>query len=79
MLKNSGWNKIGDSGCRHINRGDWPRVNIRIHKNNLDSCGVREEGCRLLTKQQGNLEMLSCIIVVIKVVVTKLEWLAPAF
>ena len=58
LLLNSGWNKIGDRGCRHIGGGGWPRVKvvyIGINQNILADCGVREEGCRAMAKRQ-NLE-----------------------
>ena len=54
------------------------RVNIRIHRNISARCGVREEGCRVMAKLQGQLECISCILVVTQVDSTKLEWLAPA-
>ena len=77
----SGWNKIGDRGCRHINRGGWLRVKgvgMGINQNNLVSCGLREEGCRAIVKQQEHLEWINCTLVITQVIKTKSEWPAPA-
>ena len=59
LLLNSGYNKIGDRGCRHISGGGWPRmkgVGMGINQNISGGCGVREEGCRAMAKRKGRLE-----------------------
>ena len=76
LLLNSGWNKIGDRGCRHIGGGGWPRVKevyMGIHHNMSGNCGVREEGCRAMAKRKGHLEYISCILVVTQVMAIKSE------
>ena len=78
LLLNSGQNKIGDRGCRHISGVGWPRVDIRIHQNISGNCGVREEGCRAMAKRKEHLEGIDCILVVTQVESTKSEWPAPA-
>ena len=57
---NSDSNIIGDRGCyRLICGGGWSRMKkvfIRIPRNILVGCGLREEGCRSLAKEQGNMK-----------------------
>ena len=73
LLLNSGWNKIGDRGCRHINGGGWLQVKV-VHmsiQNILGDCGIREEGCRAMAKRKERLERISCILLVTQVITTK--------
>ena len=46
---------------------------MSIHQNISEDCGVREEGCRVIGKQQGHLEWFDCTLVVIQVEATKSE------
>ena len=74
LLFNLDKNKIGDRGCRHISGGVWlliKGVDMRIVQIISVSCGVREEGCRVMTKRKGRLEWINCILVVTQVNTTK--------
>ena len=74
FLSNIGSNKISDKGCLHISEAHWPKitsVDLSIHRNSSVNCGIREEGCRWIAKQQRDLEFINCKIVVSKVVITK--------
>ena len=69
-------NKTGDRGCRYICEGSWPkikRVDVGINQCISENCGVREEGSRSMTKHQVHLKQLYCIILIIKVKITKSE------
>ena len=54
------------------------RVDMGINQNISVNCGVREEGCSVMAKWKGNLELISCILVVTQVLSTKSEWPVPA-
>ena len=61
LLLNLGSNNIGDRGCRYISGGGWLRVEgvvMGINQNISGDCGVREEGCRAMSKWKGYLERL---------------------
>ena len=53
-------------------------VDMGIIQNISDSCGVREEGCRAMTKRKRHPEGIICILVVTQVGTIKSEWQAPA-
>ena len=79
LLLNSDSNKIGDRGCRYIGVGGWLLVRgvvIGIIQNISDCCGVREEGCRAMTKRR--LGWIGGILAVIQLMAIKSEWSASA-
>ena len=45
---------------------------------NSGGCGIKEEGCRSMTKKKQDLRSVYCINILNKASTTKLEWLASA-
>lgn len=54
---------MSDRGCKNISGAGWLKLKsvwISPPINISGSCGVREEGCRSITKYQRRLECLFC-------------------
>ena len=81
LFFHTGFNKICDRSCQHLCKGSWLLLQttyISIHFYSSGSCGIREEGCRLMAKQRVYIKFIWCKILVKKVLITKLEWLVTS-